>query len=325
MTIPRGDTGAAGPKGDTGAAGPKGDTGATGPVGPANTLTIGTVTTGAAGSSASATVTGAAPNQTLNLTIPRGDTGAADVLPMVRGLVGYSSSQTALRFACDHALMATAIGGSAKAFGAIADDAAVDISVAGPAAGGRDRASAFPNGSTLHFYFIGTDAGGVSRTVSLKAPSEGGPTLPSGYTRWAYVASIVMRSGNLCSSYGLTLRGHSVFFNGPMQSGDCQVLSSGAATSYTDVSVGALVPANSTTVKFFSLLQNSGSTYVGAYISLNASNYLHHQLFSYGGVSSGGEFNVPQVSQKIRYSVSDGSAGSLLLWVRGYTVPNGDC
>jgi hypothetical protein len=39
------------------------------------------VTTGAAGSSASATVTGTAPNQTLNLTIPRGDEGTdgADV------------------------------------------------------------------------------------------------------------------------------------------------------------------------------------------------------------------------------------------------------
>lgn len=56
----------------TGDRGPKGDTGNTGP---ANTLTIGTVTTGAAGSSATATITGAAPNQTLDLSIPRGDTG----------------------------------------------------------------------------------------------------------------------------------------------------------------------------------------------------------------------------------------------------------
>lgn len=57
-------------KGDTGDKGEKGDTGAP------NTLTIGTVTTGAAGSQASATITGTAPNQTLNLVIPRGDTGA---------------------------------------------------------------------------------------------------------------------------------------------------------------------------------------------------------------------------------------------------------
>jgi hypothetical protein len=44
-----------------------GDRGPTGDTGPANTLSIGTVTTG---STASATITGTAPNQTLNLTIP---------------------------------------------------------------------------------------------------------------------------------------------------------------------------------------------------------------------------------------------------------------
>lgn len=55
----------------------KGDTGNTGP---ANTLTIGTVTTGAAGSAAAATVTGTAPNQTLNLTIPQGTQGIQGVI-----------------------------------------------------------------------------------------------------------------------------------------------------------------------------------------------------------------------------------------------------
>lgn len=48
-----------------------------GPAGPANSLSIGTVTTGAAGSTALASVTGEAPNQTLHLTIPRGNTGDA--------------------------------------------------------------------------------------------------------------------------------------------------------------------------------------------------------------------------------------------------------
>lgn len=56
--------------------GPTGATGATGADGPANTLQIGSVTTGQPGSSAGATVTGSAPNQTLNLTIPTGATGA---------------------------------------------------------------------------------------------------------------------------------------------------------------------------------------------------------------------------------------------------------
>jgi hypothetical protein len=55
--------------------GPQGETGQQGPAGPANTLAIGTVTTGAAGSSADATLTGDSPAQTLNLVIPRGDKG----------------------------------------------------------------------------------------------------------------------------------------------------------------------------------------------------------------------------------------------------------
>ncbi|MCC3246130.1 hypothetical protein LG047_12500 [Methylocystis sp. WRRC1] len=77
---PQGEPGPAGPQGPAGAQGPAGPQGAAGAAGPVNTLTIGTVTTGAAGSSAAATITGAAPNQTLSLTIPRGDAGPANTL-----------------------------------------------------------------------------------------------------------------------------------------------------------------------------------------------------------------------------------------------------
>lgn len=46
--------------------------------GPSNVLSVGTVTTGAAGSSASATITGNSPLQTLSLAIPRGNVGPAN-------------------------------------------------------------------------------------------------------------------------------------------------------------------------------------------------------------------------------------------------------
>lgn len=68
-----------------------------GPTGPANNLTVGTVTTGAAGSSATATITGAAPNQTLNLTLPRGATGPAPTLvigSVSTGAAGTSAGAT---------------------------------------------------------------------------------------------------------------------------------------------------------------------------------------------------------------------------------------
>ena len=72
---PKGDTGDTGPAGPEGPQGEKGEKGDTGATGPANTLSIGTVTTGEPGTAAAATITGEAPTQTLNLTIPRGDPG----------------------------------------------------------------------------------------------------------------------------------------------------------------------------------------------------------------------------------------------------------
>lgn len=64
LTLPKGDTGTKGDKGD------KGD------VGPANTLSIGTVKSG---ETSGASITGEAPNQTLNLTLEKGDTGNSGV------------------------------------------------------------------------------------------------------------------------------------------------------------------------------------------------------------------------------------------------------
>jgi len=77
---PTGDIGPTGPTGDIGPTGPTGDIGPTGPTGPVGetpTLTIGTVTTGAPGTEATATITGTAPNFVLDLTIPQGPTGPA--------------------------------------------------------------------------------------------------------------------------------------------------------------------------------------------------------------------------------------------------------
>lgn len=75
LVLPTGATGATGPAGPTGATGPAGPTGATGPTGPATTLTVGTVTTGASGSPATVTITGTAPNQVFNASIPEGPQG----------------------------------------------------------------------------------------------------------------------------------------------------------------------------------------------------------------------------------------------------------
>lgn len=58
--------------------------------GPGNTLAIGTVSTGPA----AATITGASPNQTLNLTLPKGDTGPANTLAIGTVQSGASAAAT---------------------------------------------------------------------------------------------------------------------------------------------------------------------------------------------------------------------------------------
>lgn len=71
----------------TGERGPKGDVGSTGP---ATTLKIGTVVTGA---DAAATLTGTAPNQTLSLVLPQGATGGQGIQGVV-GPAGPANSLT---------------------------------------------------------------------------------------------------------------------------------------------------------------------------------------------------------------------------------------
>jgi hypothetical protein len=73
-----GDPGPEGPTGPAGATGPQGDPGPQGPQGDpgtAATITIGAVTTGAAGSSAVVTNSGTSTTAVLNFTIPKGDPG----------------------------------------------------------------------------------------------------------------------------------------------------------------------------------------------------------------------------------------------------------
>ena len=81
LVLPKGEKGDTGAKGDkgadgvSGAKGDKGDRGEKGADGVTPTLSIGTVTTGAAGSSANVTMGGTAPSYVLNFTIPKGDKG----------------------------------------------------------------------------------------------------------------------------------------------------------------------------------------------------------------------------------------------------------
>lgn len=71
--------------------GKKGDTGATGATGPANVLTIGSVTSGKV---ASATITGESPNQVLNLVLKEGEQGPEGPVGGSSNFVRYDAAQS---------------------------------------------------------------------------------------------------------------------------------------------------------------------------------------------------------------------------------------
>ena len=148
---PKGDTGDTGPAGPEGPQGEKGEKGDTGATGPANTLSIGTVTTGEPGTAAAATITGEAPTQTLNLTIPRGDPGpGSGTVKSVNGQTPDSSG----------AVTIPAATASAAGLMAAADKAAIaGLTTHGiyPNALAKSGAVDFNEVIDHGFYFIGGD------------------------------------------------------------------------------------------------------------------------------------------------------------------------
>lgn len=107
-----------------GVEGPAGPIGPQGVAGPANTLTIGTVTTLPTGSDATASITGTAPNQVLNLGLPRGLPGDNGTAITVAG-----SPASTLSFTTDPQTQLNTITGNVN--NNQADISALQTSVAG--------------------------------------------------------------------------------------------------------------------------------------------------------------------------------------------------
>lgn len=146
-------------------AGTTGATGQTGNAGPSNTLAIGTVSTGAAGSSAAATVTGTSPNQTLNLTIPQGNVG-------VKGDTGNTGPVNTLAIGT---VTTGAVGSSASAsITGTAPNQTLNLTLPTGATGATGTAGATGPANTLAIGTVTTGAAGSNASASITgtAPNQ---------------------------------------------------------------------------------------------------------------------------------------------------------
>jgi hypothetical protein len=204
-----------------------------------------------------------------------------------------------------------------------------NVSTAGPAANGRDQAGGFTAGSWVHFYWIyDPGAGTLASLASATAPPTG-PTLPSGYTYWAYAGAVYFTSGSALRK--VRIKGAWAYYEARQS-----VLSAGTATSETTVSVSTFVPPNALA---FRLLVEEITCFAGGSGAASGVLFLrvvsgsnHYVAWSYVPTASsqirtsGGAAELPNLGQQFMYLLSNTanvSPTDTSLSLLGYHLPNG--
>lgn len=203
-----------------------------------------------------------------------------------------------------------------------------DITVAGPAANGRDQAGAFSASTWLHFYFIwnGTTLATLSSTV---APSTG-PTMPAGYTHWSYAGAVFYNATPLLVR--TRFKGADATFDNELP-----VLSGGTSTAEANISLTASIPPNALTFEINLVQTPTGSA--GGFANINTVlrivtglNFSQFPYQGYNGLVSSAQglgyswhmSKIPNVGQNLIYAlVNTTGTGSLSVSVNGYKMPNG--
>lgn len=248
----------------------------------------------------------------------------------VKGLTGSNNSGTP-NTQYDFAADAVVLADTATSLGLVTrlntGTLTNNVSTAGPAAGGRDQAGAFSASSWIHFYFIWN--GSTLSTVSSTVAPPTGPTLPTGYTHWAYIT--VIRFNASSQLMATKVRGAGVFYN---DNNSQVLLSAGTATTETSISTSTYVPPNAVTFGGYGLIiiQDSAAG-VGGFLAfriVTAVDYLLIQKFTQVAAvvdRASAYLSFPNISQSLFYvweGTPPNQTNEAYLKAINYYVPNGD-
>lgn len=249
-------------------------------------------------------------------------------LRTVRGLTGNVNATTPLT---KFDLSATAVvlqdANGATVLRTTGTALTCDLGLAGAVANGRDQAGAFAANSWVHLYYIWNG----TTLATIASLSATGPTLPSGYTHWAYATALRWNaSSNIIKALA---RGRSIQYD--TADADTRVVSTGTATSFTSASIAGFVPPNALMARINGLfLANHNATqpfelWVRPSGSSSSTGLLvtRSNVQVAGGAAHGVSwFDYPVTSQLIEYkmNVAPNISGGAFIDVMGYTVPNGD-
>lgn len=210
----------------------------------------------------------------------------------------------------------------------------VDIDTAGPAVNGRDQAAAFSSSSWLYFYRIWATGQTRKGLVSATAPEDGGPTLPTNYTHWAFCASVFLDSdGDLKP---IRVIGSTHYYDDATfpVSGAGNVLADGTATTTTSVDVSDFVPPHALDFGLMvgtTITSASGDATVNTFLFGEDELAVANQNVAVHGITGNYTLNFPPVTmpntdQTFEYKavVTNGTNQKVNGYCVKYRVPNGD-
>lgn len=250
----------------------------------------------------------------------------------INGLIGVNNSgapSTKMDFTCN---AVTVINSNTHRTKLVWNPGTItcDTGLAGPVANGRDQSGAFPSTAFIHFYYIfnGTT---LATICSLTAPLTG-PTLPSGYTHWAYIGAISWSVSALTFTY---IRGNQFIL-----ATDANVLPNGTSPSFASVSLSSWIPSNASWIELFLDFNGGTGASTGGFgpdtctvaASINDGGTIITQNAVTAASSAARPHNstmarFANLSQSIKYLVTQNSNATsgpgLYIYVHSYTMPNG--
>jgi hypothetical protein len=188
-----------------------------------------------------------------------------------------------------------------------------NVGLAGPIANGRDQSLGFSASSWVHFYWIWN--GTTLATLSSATPPPSGPTLPTGYTYWAYAGAVYLNSASqLVKTFIQGSRAYIARVNA--------YDGSPAAGVEVPLTLSSMVPPNAIGIELswnarFPATTNSGITFR----FLSGVDHIEFRTVDASADRSAGAVTLPNVNQQVIFMKD--SSNNTVIDVAGYVLPNG--
>ena len=246
-----------------------------------------------------------------------------------QGLIGFNvvaNPNTQMQFTASTLLLRSKTGAAQFWTLSTGTYAVCDITVAGPAVGGRDQAAAFTANAWIHFYAIFNPQSNLIGVIASLSAEDVGPTLPAGYSHFCYLGAVGTNAS--VQLWKVHMAGTLYTYDDPTAT---SILNTGVATTPTAASAALFVPPNATsTIYTLSMqLSNAAAGAFAAYFRPTGQSVMYQLVDAYiqtAGATNSGIATVelaPGTGRSLDYNINAvPTSGGVYAVVAGYRVPN---